>query len=323
MECSAQGGPRKRHFAFRVREFGHVGDGRVIRSVGSLGPAKVVALVLWQLRYTLLAIVAVVGLLIPVPDAAQNDYAAAVLSVLGIGASVFIAFRNTTAYNRWWEARTLWGGIIISSRATHNGLTSLTTGSPAMATIADRMRRRQVRYCWQLAAELRGVPTEPGAIELTPEDPAGVSATDLLNRQAGDVAALAEGGHIDGQGRVLLMTANTGSATAQSGLERIRNEPVPLHYDLFIQGLAWFFGVMAFSRLDGSGHHPASIAIGLLLMTTFIAAERLGHFIEQPMNNSVFDIPMYRICGTVTGNLLGAGHRLAQPRESDRATVWM
>ncbi len=41
-------------------------------------------------------------------------------------------------------------------------------------------------------------------------------------------------------------------------------------------------------------------------MTTFIVAERLGHFIEQPMNNSVFDIPMYRICGTITGNLLGA-----------------
>ena len=102
-----------------------------------------------------------------------------------------------------------------------------------------------------------------------------------------------------------------------------RNEPVPIHYDLFIQFLAWFFGIMAFSRLDGSGHHPASIAIGLLLMTTFIVAERLGHFIEQPMNNSVFDIPMYRICGTISGNLLGAGHRLAQPRESDRATVWM
>lgn len=296
---------------------------RLIRSTGRLGPVKVGALVIWQLRYTLLAILVVVGLLIPVPDAAQNDYAAAVLSVLGIGASVFIGFRNTTAYNRWWEARTLWGGVIINSRATHNDLTSVDTGSLAMAPIIDRMRRRQVRYCWQLAAEMRGVPTVGAALELTPEDPAGADSTDLLNRQAADVAALAEGGHIDGQARLLLMTANTGTATAQSGLERIRNEPVPIHYDLFIQFLAWFFGIMAFSRLDGSGHHPASIAIGLLLMTTFIVAERLGHFIEQPMNNSVFDIPMYRICGTITGNLLGARHRLAQPRESDRATVWM
>ena len=295
----------------------------MIRSVGRLGPLRVVGLVMWQLRFTFLAIAVTIGVLVPVPDAAQNEYAAAVLSVLGIGASVFIAFRNTTAYNRWWEARTLWGGIIINSRTLHNGLTSVDDGSPEVAGIADRMRRRQVRYDWQLAAELRRVPVLDGVRELTPEDPPDADAVDLLNRQAADIQRLSAGGHIDPQARVLLMTANTGAATAQSGLERIRNEPVPIHYDLFIQALAWFFGIMAFSRLDGSGHHPASVAIGAALMTTFIVAERLGHFIEQPMNNSVFDIPMYRICGGITANLLGAGPPLARPRESETTIVWM
>jgi putative membrane protein len=66
-----------------------------------------------------------------------------------------------------------------------------------------------------------------------------------------------------------------------------------------------------------------SRSIGALLMTTFIVAERLGHFIEQPMHNSVFDISMYRICGTITRNLLGAAQPLAKPRESDKALVWM
>ena len=112
-------------------------------------------MVLWQLRYDLLGMVIVAGLLIPVPDANQVQYATAVLSVLGIGASVFIGFRNTTAYNRWWEARTLWGSQIINSRVLHNGLTSVDDGSPAMAAIVDRMRRREVRYCWQVAAEMR------------------------------------------------------------------------------------------------------------------------------------------------------------------------
>ncbi len=295
----------------------------MIRTVGRLGPFRVAAVVLWQLRFTFLAIAIVIGLLIPVPDAAQSEYAAAVLSVLGIGASVFIAFRNTTAYNRWWEARTLWGGIIINARTLHNGLTAVDSGSPAVAQILDRMRRRQVRYSWQLAAELRRIPPAPGVTDLTPEDPVGADSVELLNLQAADIAALAAGGHIDPQARVLLMTANTGAATAQSGLERIRNEPLPVHYDLFIRGLAWFFGMMAFSRLDGADHHPASVAIGILLMAGFIVAERLGHFIEQPMNNGVFDISMNRICATITGNLLGAGHPLAQPRESDKATVWM
>lgn len=295
----------------------------VIRTVGRLGPLRVVGLVFWQLRYTFLAIAVTIGLLLPAPDPGQSDYAAAVLSVLGIGASVFIGFRNTTAYNRWWEARTLWGSVIINSRALKNGLTSVDTGKSEMAQIVDRMLRRQVRYCWQLAAELRRIPAVDGVRDLTPEDPADAAAEDLLNRQAADIAALAADGHIDPQARVLLMTANTGAATAQSGLERIRNEPVPIHYDLFIQALAWFFGIMAFSRLDGASHHPASVLIGALLMTTFIVAERLGHFIEEPMNNNVFDISMYRICSVITANLLGGRHPLAQPRESDKATVWM
>ena len=295
----------------------------MIRPVGRLGAVKVTGLVLWQLRYDLLGMLIVAGLLIPIPDASQIQYATAVLSVLGIGASVFIGFRNTTAYNRWWEARTLWGGEIIYSRVLHNGLTAVATGSPAMALILDRMRRRQVRYCWQLAAEMRAVAPVPGVTELTPEDPPGCDATDLLNRQAADVQALAAQNFIDQQARVMLMAANTGSATAQSGLERIRNEPFQIHYDFFIRMLAWFFGIMAFNRLDSSDHNVMSMLVGFLLMAVFVIAERLGRFIEEPMSNRVFDIPMYRICTVITGNLLGRGHPLAQPRESDRATVWM
>ncbi|MGY4710587.1 bestrophin family ion channel [Mycolicibacterium sp. CBM1] len=295
----------------------------MIRSVGRLGPLKVAGLVAWRLRWDLVAIAVVAGVLIPVPDPTQIDYAAAVLSVLGIGASVFIGFRNTTAYNRWWEARTLWGNIIINSRATHNALSSLDSGTPEMGVVLDRMRRRQVRYCWQLAAELRGVAPVTDAVDLTPEDPAETTATDLLTRQAADIQTLSAADHIDPQARVMLMSVNTGVVSAQSGLERIRNEPIPLHYEVFIRALAWFFAVMAFSRLDGSSHQIPGVVIGLLLMTVFISAERLGHFIEQPMNNSVFDIAMYRFCAIITGNLLGAGHPLAQPRDSAKATVWM
>lgn len=297
----------------------------MIRSAGRVGGLKVTALVLWELRYTLLAIAVVAGLLMPVPDASQNEYAAAVLSVLGIGASVFIAFRNTNAYNRWWEARTLWGGIIINSRTLHYGLTSVDDDAAGMALILDRMRRRQVRYCWQLAAEMRDVAPLEGVAELTPEDPTACDSTTLLDRQAADIEKLVGDRYIDGQARLMLMNAVRGAASAQSGLERIRNEPVPLHYDLFIRGFAWFFGLVVFNRLDAAsgGNHVGSLVIGILLMTLFIAAERFGRFIEQPMNNSVFDIPMYRICSVITANLLGAGHPLARPRESDTATVWM
>ena len=294
----------------------------MIRSVGRLGPVKAAGLVAWQLRYDLLAVLVVAAIMVPIPDAIQSE-SVAVLSVLGIAASIFIGFRNSNAYNRWWEARTLWGGIIINSRALHNTLCSVDTGAPAMCPTLDRMRRRQVRYVWQLAAEMRGIAPLPGVAELTPEDGPDADATELLALQARDVQTLYADGYIDEQARVMLMSVNTGTVTAQSGLERIRNQPVPIQYDLFIRGLAWLFAIVAFNRLDSSSHHLGGIVVGVLLMAVFVVAERIGHFIELPMRNSIFDLPMYRFCSLITGNLLGAGHPLARPREPDSAAVWM
>jgi len=294
----------------------------MIRSVGAAGPVKVAGLVAWQLRWDLLAVLIIAALMLPIPDAVQSENAVAVLSVLGVAASIFIGFRNSNAYARWWEARTLWGRIIINCRALHNGLRSVDTEAAAMALIVDRMRRRQVRHAWQLAAEMRGVPTVSGVVELTPEDPADASATGLIVFQADDVQRLRAGRYVDDQARVMLMAANTGVVTAQSGLERVRNQPVPIHYDMFIRAMAWFFGIMVFNRLDAASLHVASIVTGVLVMALFVIAERVGHFIEEPMSDTVFDLPMYRFFTPVTGNLLGAGHPLAQPRESVTATVW-
>lgn len=295
----------------------------MIRSVGRTGPVKVIALVLWELRFDLLAILAIAALMVPIPDAIQAESATAVLSVLGIGATIFIGFRNSNAYNRWWEARTLWGGVIIHCRALHNGLISVDDGSAAAAPVLDRLRRRQVRHAWQLASELRGVAPPAGVVELTPEDPADTSATDLLARQAHEVQVLVRDHRLDTDSRVMLMSLNTALVTAQSGLERIRNQPIPIHYDMFIRSLAWFFGIVTFNRLDSTGHHVGSILIGLVLIAVFIIAERLGHFIEEPMSNRIFDLPMYRFCSIITGDLLGPGQPLARPRESAKASVWM
>lgn len=294
----------------------------MIRSVGRTGPLKVIGLVLWQLKYELLVILLVAALLIPIPDSIQLENSTAGLSVLGVAASIFIGFRNTTAYNRWWEARTLWGAVINDSRAWHNNLAAVDNGTANMSDVLDRMRRRQVRYAWTLASEMRRVAAPPGVVELTDEDPPGATATDLLNFQARDVQGLLAGGHIDYQARVMLMSVNTALASSQGGLERIRNQPIPVHYDVFIRVMTWLFAMVAFNRFDAN-HEYASVGLGLVLMLLFIVAERLGYFIERPMSNRIFDLPMYRFCATISGNLLGRSHPLAAPRESDKAIVWM
>ncbi|MFV0340344.1 MAG: bestrophin family ion channel, partial [Parachlamydiaceae bacterium] len=39
------------------------------------------------------------------------------MSVFGIALSLFLGFRNNAAYNRWWEARMLWGQLIADCRS--------------------------------------------------------------------------------------------------------------------------------------------------------------------------------------------------------------
>ncbi len=293
----------------------------MIRSVGRTGPFKVLGLVTWQLKYNLLAVGVVAAVLLQTPDTVDPADYAAILATAGIAASIFVGFRNTNAYQRWWEARTLWGSIVNDSRAMHNGLAAVDTGSDAIAPVLDRMRRRQVRHAWQLAAQLRAVEPLPGVVDLT-GDPPDATATELLNRQAQDVGLLFAGGHIDRQARVMLVSFNTNLLASQGGLERIRNQPMPVHYDMFIRTMAWVFALVAFNLLHVAAHFVGSIALGLLFMVLFVSAERFGYFLEKPMSNSVFDLPMYRFCGTITGDLLGRDHTLARPREGDNALVW-
>lgn len=293
----------------------------MIRSVGRTGPVKVLGLVSWQLKYNMLAVGAVAAILLRAPDVIDPADYSAILATAGIAASIFVGFRNTNAYQRWWEARTLWGAIINDSRAVHNGLSAIDTESAAIAPILDRMRRRQVRHAWQLTAQLRGVAPLPGVVGLT-EDPPEATAADLLNLQAQDVRRLCADGHIDYQARVMLMSVNTNLLASQGGLERIRNQPMPIHYDMLIRTMTWVFALVAFNLLHVAAHFVGSIALGLLFMVLFVSAERFGYLLEQPMSNTVFDLPMYRFCSTITGDLLGRAHPLARPREGDNALVW-
>ena len=282
---------------------------------GPRGPGllRVVGAVVWRIRYDLLAVLAVAAVMTVLVDVLPLQSAGAVVPLLGTVVSIFIGFRNSNAYARWWEARTLWGGVIANGRALSNALTAVAEQTPESLAIADRIRRRQVRHAWELAAELRGVPASAAVAALTPEDPAGVSSGDLLARQAADIGEMTRAGLVDMQGRTVLVNLNTAQAGTAGGLERIRRQPIPRYYDVFIRALAWFFAFMVCTRVDSGAHDGLfGIVVGILIMTLFIVAERLGAFLEEPMSDNVFGLPMDRFCEVLTADLLGRENPLAE-----------
>ena len=277
--------------------------------------------VIRRFRVDVAAILLLAAAMTVAVDHAGLQSVSAVIPMMGIVVAIFVGFRIRNAYARWWEARTLWGGVIGNGRSLHYALLAYEDGTPEMAAITDRIRRREVRHAWTLAAELHHAGSTPGLAGLTPEDPADCTATELLRRQAVDIGALSHGGWIDRQARRVLVTINSAQVGAVVGLERIDSQKIPRFYALFTRVLAWSFAVVVCTMLGAGGHDSAAgIAMSILVMTLIVLAERIGALLEDPMSDDVFGLPLERFCATLTGDLLGPSHTLARiETESPRA----
>src|SRR5215831_5866042 len=87
------------------------------------------------------------------------------LSIFGGVIGLIAGFRNTSAYARWWEARTIWGAVVNNSRSfAREVLTMLATSDahdPAARDI-DEIKRNlitlQIGFVHALRNHLRGIP---------------------------------------------------------------------------------------------------------------------------------------------------------------------
>ena len=91
-----------------------------------------------------------------------------VFSLLGVILSLFLGFRTTTAYDRWWEARKQWGALVNNSRNLAIYVDSMWPESDT--GIRRFMAKHISNFCIGLAWHLRdGVELEK-LIYLSPEE---------------------------------------------------------------------------------------------------------------------------------------------------------
>jgi putative membrane protein len=74
-------------------------------------------------------------------------------SLIGLALSIFLGFRNNACYDRWWEARKLWGALINTTRSLARQIHTLADDGRGF----DRWEavRKVVVYVYALKAHLR------------------------------------------------------------------------------------------------------------------------------------------------------------------------
>ncbi|MCP3166163.1 bestrophin family protein [Myxococcus qinghaiensis] len=118
------------------------------------------------------------------------------ISVLAAALGVLLAFRNNSAYDRWWEARTLWGGVVNWSRTFSRQVLTLlprpghepgdAMTELELAAVPSRLLRSAVERPGALLA-VRGTRASDGAVR----DRFGQARVRAADRDTpADVAAL-------------------------------------------------------------------------------------------------------------------------------------
>jgi putative membrane protein len=83
----------------------------------------------------------------------------AVPAILATIISLLLAFRSNQAYDRWWEARSIWGAIVNESRSLTRQLTTFLNtddSSEEVEVFKKRYVNRQIAWCYSLSQTLRG-----------------------------------------------------------------------------------------------------------------------------------------------------------------------
>ena len=89
----------------------------------------------------------------------------AVPTIVGTVLSLLLAFRSNQAYDRWWEARMLWGAIVNDSRSLARQALSFVDdpyGSSEVEQFQERFIKRQIAWCYSLGQSLRKMPPFTG-----------------------------------------------------------------------------------------------------------------------------------------------------------------
>lgn len=233
------------------------------------------------------------------------------LGLVGAALSIFLAFRTNSAYNRWWEARSLWGSLVNSSRTLARQAKTLIYSEDDTAEVQALQRQLvmlQIGYVHALRCHLRGqnpFPELRGRLEPETIDSLrghkNLPAAILL-RMGQTLRFAYEQSWLDSFRWTAIDETLTELTNIQGACERIKNTPMPRQYDYFPRVLVTFFCLLLpLGLVEGLGllTPVASTLVGLI----FVTIDMIGRDIETPFENTVHDTPMTNLSHMIESNL--------------------
>ena len=242
------------------------------------------------------------------------DLPAIVPTILGTALAFFIGFNNNQAYDRWWEARKIWGELVNNSRSWARYLIYFSNTKKESKNDnhaqATHMVRRHLAFVYTLKAKLRNEGNNSFEQFLNKDDLQNIKNESnkpnaILSLQARDMNELYEKNSIDGFQLRILVNILNGFTDDMGKSERIKNTVFPTAYYFYTRVFIWIFIVLI--TLDMSEVFGVwSIAIGTVIGYIYLVSHQLGKSLVDPFEHLPSGIPLDQITRTIEINLLEA-----------------
>jgi putative membrane protein len=216
--------------------------------------------------------------------------------MLGFVISLLLAYRTNTAYDRWWEGRKLWGGLVNNSRNLALKLSSILTDEN------DRQYFKKLIPAYASVLQKHLINDETAMmlfdgldLQIDHHKHRPNQVAKILFQKAND---LYKSNKISGE-QLLFINQELLSFTDICGAcERIKNTPIPYSYSAFIKKFIFFYVMtLPFGYVFSLGY--ITIPVVILIFYVLASLELIAEEIEDPFGSDENDLPTQKIAANI------------------------
>ena len=274
----------------------------------------------WQILFVITFALAV-GFLHLRPEFKGIDIPLNILTLLGTIVTILLAFRTSQSYERWWEARTIWGAIVNDSRTLTRTVLQFLPENESVEK--KKFAERQIIFVNALGETLRKVPLSPKVEAYVKFH--NINAVNLpnalLDEHSHQIGQLKTEAKISDFQQLQLNDIVSRLCDSMGKCERIKNTVFPRSYSLILHLLIYAFtAILPFSL--NHNQFVTEIAISIIIPLLFIAVEKTAIIMQDPFENSPVDTPMTSIAQTIEINILQMMGEKDVPAKEDKGLYY-
>ncbi len=226
-------------------------------------------------------------------------------SLLGIVLGLFLVFRINSAYDRWWEGRKLWGGLVNSTRNFALKLSAYLDAEDKETR--DWFAKMISNFVFSMKEHLRK------GVKFNELEPVSANFENELrefkhrpNRISamlyGKVNELYKKNEISGYQMLALDKELKDFIDLIGACERIKNTPIPYSYSMYIKKFLFIYLItLPFAFITSFGYFTEVIVV--LITFILLSVELISEEIEDPFGRDANDLPTDELAVKIKDNI--------------------